>query len=253
MPAHDITFVGHMCYDEIVPYQGERAVAPGSAVLCGALAAARIGCRVRVVTKMAPGDEVILKPMREVGVQCDIIPASETSRMEVLHPVADVDVREMRLLQNAQPIQPAELPPLDSTFVHLAGISDQEFPRSLIAQLKGTGVSLSADMQSFVRQVDPADHLVRFADVPDKADLVQGMARLKLDVLEAELLTGTKDLEAASATLAEWGCPEVVITQAEGVLARVDGTVLYERFTNRSVIGRTGRGDTTSPATWLAG
>jgi sugar/nucleoside kinase (ribokinase family) len=40
----------------------------------------------------------------------------------------------------------------------------------------------------------------------------------------------------------------VVITQAEGVLACVGGQIFYERFSNRSVVGRTGRGDTTFAA-----
>ena len=71
------------------------------------------------------------------------------------------------------------------------------------------------------------------------------MDMVKLDIVEARLLTGTDDLERAARAVEDWGCPEVVITRAEGVLARVGGTTLYEKFTNRSVVGRTGRGDTT--------
>ena len=51
---YDIVFIGHMCFDEVVSYQGTPRVAPGSAVLCGALAAARVGKSVAVVTQMAP-------------------------------------------------------------------------------------------------------------------------------------------------------------------------------------------------------
>ena len=43
--GYDIAFIGHMCFDEVVPYRGLARVAPGSAVLCGALAAARVGKR----------------------------------------------------------------------------------------------------------------------------------------------------------------------------------------------------------------
>ena len=63
----DITFMGHMCYDEIHPFGGEPAAAPGSAVLCGAMAAARVGAAVTVVTRMNLEDEHILKPMRSLG------------------------------------------------------------------------------------------------------------------------------------------------------------------------------------------
>jgi len=40
----------------------------------------------------------------------------------------------------------------------------------------------------------------------------------------------------------------VLITRADGVLARVKGVEYFEPFSNRSVVGRTGRGDTTFAA-----
>ena len=43
-------------------------------------------------------------------------------------------------------------------------------------------------------------------------------------------------------------CPEVMITRADGVLARVAGRTYFEEFSNRNVTGRTGRGDTTFAA-----
>jgi sugar/nucleoside kinase (ribokinase family) len=41
-----------------------------------------------------------------------------------------------------------------------------------------------------------------------------------------------------------WGCPEVVVSRADGALARVEGQTYWEPFSNRSTVGRTGRGDT---------
>jgi sugar/nucleoside kinase (ribokinase family) len=67
-------------------------------------------------------------------------------------------------------------------------------------------------------------------------------------VVEAKVLTGTGDLEKAAIIFEKWGCPETVITQAEGVLARAGGKTYYEKFSNRNVFGRTGRGDTTFAA-----
>ena len=74
------------------------------------------------------------------------------------------------------------------------------------------------------------------------------MNKIKLDVVEAKLLTGTDDLEKAAIIVESWGCPEVMITHSEGVLARVNGVTYYEKFSNRNVTGRTGRGDTTFSA-----
>ena len=35
MSAYDITFVGHMCFDEITPYKGETKIAPEARYCAG--------------------------------------------------------------------------------------------------------------------------------------------------------------------------------------------------------------------------
>jgi sugar/nucleoside kinase (ribokinase family) len=241
----DITFIGHMCFDELKPYGEQVRVAPGSAVLCGAMAAVRVGRRIAVITRMDPNDDAILEPMRKAGVACTLVPAPETSRMEVVHPTPDVDVRELRLKQNAGFFRIEDIPPLNSRFVHLAGISDREFTIEFMAAMKARGYSLSADLQNLVRQVDPITRVVSFRDEPNKKKIVALMDRVKLDIVEAKMLTGRSNMEDAAKSIEAWGCPEVVITQAEGVLASVKGKTWYERFSNSNITGRTGRGDTT--------
>ena len=248
MKSYDVTFMGHICFDEITPYQGETIVSPGSAVLCGAMAAARIGKNVAVVTKMAPGDEHILNPMKEIGIDVFVIPSVETTYSVVIHPSENVDERKLILKKSAGLIKLSEVPKLQTQYMHLAGISDQEFNMELIEGLKARGYNLSADMQSFVRQVDLESREIAFKDVLQKKEIVQYISKIKLDIVEAKVLTGTDDLEKAAIIIEEWGCSEVVITQAEGVLSRVDGKTYYEKFSNRSVAGRTGRGDTTFAA-----
>ena len=38
---HDIVFIGHVCLDRLVPYEGEEQVGLGSAVYYGSMAAAQ--------------------------------------------------------------------------------------------------------------------------------------------------------------------------------------------------------------------
>jgi sugar/nucleoside kinase (ribokinase family) len=249
---YDIAFIGHMCFDEVVPYQGTPRVAPGSAVLCGALAAARVGKKVAVVTKMAPGDQNILEPLLQNGVEVHPTPSAETTYMTVVHSTADVDERQIYQLANAGFFSLIDIPALKARQVHLAGITDREFDLGFICGLKERGFRLSADMQSFVRQVQPVTHQIAFQDVPAKMEIVRQMDMVKLDIVEAKVLTGSEDLEKAARIIEYWGCPEVIITHTEGVLAQVSGQTYYEKFTNRSVVGRTGRGDTTFAAylTW---
>ena len=245
---YDITFVGHMCYDEIIPFGGKPHIAPGSAVLCGAMVAARVGKKVAAVVKMAKKDESILQPMKEMGVDTYVIPSAETTYSRVLHESANVDERKLTLVKSAGLISINDVPRLNSTCVHLAGISDTEFDMPLMQGLKVRGYSLSADMQNFVRHVTPVTHDIQFSDVANKQDIAAMMDKLKLDVVEARILTGTEDLEKAAMIVESWGCPETMITHSQGVLARVKGVTYYEKFSNRNISGRTGRGDTTFAA-----
>ena len=246
---YDITFIGHMCYDEIIPFGGKARVAPGGAVLCGAMVAARVGKKVAAVVKMAKKDESILQPMKDIGIDTYIIPSEETSYNRVVHESENVDERTMTLIKSAGLISINDVPALDSGCVHLAGISDTEFDMALMKGLKSRNFeSLSVDMQSFVRHVDPITKNHEFRDVADKKEIAAMMDKLKLDIVEARLLTGTDDLEKAAIIIESWGCSEIVITQSKGVLARVKRKTYYEKFSNNSVAGRTGRGDTTFAA-----
>jgi len=236
-----------MCYDEIIPFQGEKHIAPGSAVLCGAMVAPRLGKKVAAVVKMAPKDEPILKAMQDVGVDTYLIPSEETTYSRVLHESENMDERTLTLVKSAGLISIADVPELETRCVHLAGISDTEFDMNLIQGLKSRGYSLSTDMQSFVRHVTP-NRVIEYSDVANKKDIAVVMDKLKLDVVEARILTGTDNLEKAAVIIESWGCPEILITQSDGVLARVNGKTYYEKFSNSNVSGRTGRGDTTFSA-----
>ena len=245
---YDITFIGHMCYDEIIPFGGKPHVAPGSAVLCGAMVAPRVGKKVAAVVKMAKKDENILQPMIDAGVDTFLIPSEETTYSRVFHYSANVDERKLTLVKSAGIISINDVPEINSTCVHLAGISDTEFDMPLIQGLKARGYSLSADMQSFVRHVTLVTKDIEYSDVANKKEIAAMMDKLKLDIVEAKILTGTDDLEKAGIIVESWGCPEVMITHAEGVLARVNGVTYYEKFSNSNMSGRTGRGDTTFSA-----
>ena len=132
MKKYDVTFIGHMCYDEVIPYGGEPIVAPGSAVLCGAMVAARVGKKVAAVVKMNPAEEKILNPMKEVGVDTYLIPSDVTTYSKVVHESENVDERKITLVRTAGLISIKDVPQLESRVVHLAGISDSEFDMDLI-------------------------------------------------------------------------------------------------------------------------
>ena len=63
----DITFIGHLCRDEIFPFGGTPYVQVGSALLCGAMVAPRAGARTAVVTRMASRGRRLARPAARVG------------------------------------------------------------------------------------------------------------------------------------------------------------------------------------------
>ena len=248
MSKYGITFIGHMCYDEVTPFGEDKIIAPGSAVLCGAMVSSRVGVKTAAVVKMSLDEEHITTPMKELGVDVFIIPSDVTTYSRVLHKSENVDERDITIVRTAGLISIDDIPEIDSEYYHLAGISDSEFDMALIDGLKARGYRLSTDMQSYVRQITPGTNQVNFGDVKDKVEIASKMDMIKLDVVEARVLTGTDDIEKAARIVSSWGCPEVVVTKSEGVLALSDGVSYFEKFSNNSVIGRTGRGDTTFSA-----
>jgi len=154
-------------------------------------------------------------------------------------------VRELNQIHNAGFFQTEDIPKISADVYHLAGISDQEFSLPLIKDLKSRNLPLSADMQSFVRQVEVNTGKIIFDDVKEKIAIIEMLDFVKLDIVEAKILTKTDDLELAARIIAAWGGGEVIITNSDGVLGWVNGVSYFSPFSNRSVIGRTGRGDTT--------
>jgi sugar/nucleoside kinase (ribokinase family) len=165
--------------------------------------------------------------------------------MRVVHPTANVDERLMFQIKNAGFFVIEEMPPIEPCLIHLGALTDKEFTLGFMGELKERGFRISVDMQGFVRQVDEVTRTIQFNDVPEKREIMGLADFVKLDVVEAKILTGSDNLAEAAAICDSWGNFETVITRSDGVLARSDGKNYFEKFSNKSSSGRTGRGDTT--------
>lgn len=239
----DQVFVGHICYDETFNHDGTRSLCTGGAALYGAMAAACTPKRIGAVLMLSPRDRECLTLLRERGIEIIPVDSEQTTRVKVIHTSANVDERQIITVAYAGKF--IDLPPLECRHMHLAGCNDHEFTPEFIAGLKQKGYRLSVDMQSFVRYNDPDTGEISFKDDPDKTRIVPLMDKIKLDIMEAGRLTGTDDIEKAARIIRDWGCPEVMITCANGALVRHEENSYFEKFTNRTIVGRTGRGDTT--------
>lgn len=246
MKRYDVTFLGHLCYDEVQHFDGSQSINAGGAALYGAMAAVRLGQRVAAVMMLAPEDRADLDGMRAQGIAVSCVDAPETTRVQVIHGSNNMDERRIVTQCFAGAFQDDAIMLPETAHLHLAGCNDHEFTVAFIRAVKAnTSATLSTDMQSFVRYNDPQKREIVFKDDPNKQVVIALMDKVKLDILEAKVLTGTHDLEAAAVVIQGWGCPEVMITSAGGVLASRSGRSHFARFSNRSNAGRTGRGDTT--------
>ncbi len=244
-PVYDLVFMGNASIDEIHTFAGPVQTLFGGGVVFSSMAALWSGKRIAVITRMARRDAHMLQPLRDAGIDVYVTYTPETTRHKAFHLSEDVDQRQVVLEESAGAFTVEELPRMQPTFFHLAGLTDQEFSLAFMKGVAKMGHAFSVDFQGLIRQADPRTGEVSYGDVPAKEEVAKLAAKLKFDALEAQYLTGSSDSEVAASQIEGWGASEIMVTNADGVLVRSCGQRFFQRFSNRSVEGRTGRGDTT--------
>ncbi|MFB3819619.1 MAG: PfkB family carbohydrate kinase [Candidatus Methylomirabilales bacterium] len=236
----DILLIGHFAKDRLV-VDGRAETASGGAVFYGSVPLRRLGVRVAVATRLHPDDAGRLDELRAEGVEVFAAPAPATSGVENVYRSADMERRTCTVLDFAGPFRDADIPAVTAKATLVVPIIAGEVDLPLLARLAARG-PLGMDVQGFVR-VREGRALV-FRHWPDMAQGLAHVTYLKTDRAEAELLTGQTDLAAAARALAALGPREIVLTQASGVTVYADGQLYTAPFTSRTLVGRTGRGDT---------
>jgi sugar/nucleoside kinase (ribokinase family) len=236
----DVMMIGHFAKDRLV-VDGDSQVASGGAVYYGSVALRRIGLHVAIVTRLHPADFPRLDELKREGVQVFATPAPETSGIENIYDSADMERRVCKPLGFAGPLRREDVPDLSARVTLITPIIAGEVELPLLQWLATRG-PVGLDVQGFVRVSDNG-HLV-FRQWPDMAAGLAHVTYLKVDRVEAELLTSQTDLRAAARQLAAYGPREIVVTQSSGVTVYADGQIYEAPFTPRSLAGRTGRGDT---------
>jgi len=266
----DLLFIGHFAVDRNV-VDGVAEIASGGAVYYGGIAAARLGARVGVVTRLSRADFGRLDELRAAGIEVFAAPAAETSGIENTYRSADMERRICVPLGFAGPFEPADIPAVSAHIYAAVPIMAGEIDLALLKRLatrareascaaagseRACPPGVALDVQGFVR-VRVGNELL-FRPWEEMAEGLAYVTYLKVDRAEAEALTGESELAPgspalarAAARLAAYGPREIVLTQSAGVTVYADGRIYFAAFTPRSLAGRTGRGDTCF-ATYLA-
>jgi sugar/nucleoside kinase (ribokinase family) len=239
-PEVDIVLIGHLARDENI-VDGQGRVEAGGAVYFGSLALRRQGLQVAIVTRLHEHDFPLLEELRAAGVQVYASAAPETSGIANYYDSADMERRVCRPLGFAGPFSPDEIPDLSASIWAITPIIAGEVDLALLEEVARRG-PVALDVQGFVRVREGPDLV--FRPWPEMGTGLPLVTYLKVDRAEAELLTGQADLQAAAHQLAGYGPREIVLTESSGVTVFAAGAFHRAPFTSRSLVGRTGRGDT---------
>jgi len=240
-PSFDIAFLGHYTKDTIVSAQGTRVV-DGGAFNYGSHAAIRMGLKVAAITRLAQEDFRVVDELQGLGVHvfAKATPCSTCLRLE--YPSSNPDERVIYITSSAGPFGPSEAVDISAKAFVIGASVRGEVPVEVIQELRKKETLISVDLQGFIRVV--RDGKLVFEPWPEKEKVLSMVDVLKTDAVEAELLTGEKDIRVAAKKIALWGPREVVLTHRDGILV-YDGDAFCETdFYPEKLVGRSGRGDT---------
>jgi len=245
----NLVVIGSMTWDKIIlgNKNPKGWYAPGGGVYYGAFPPARMGLKVAVITKLAKKDSSLLKEFEEEGIEAFPSWSKETTRMENIYPdPQNPDKRIGKCMIPPTPFELKDIPAdIEAEFFYVTSLVGEEIPLEIIKEFSQKGI-ISLDVQGFMRRFQGKGKEMVMDKWEEKDEILPLVDILKLDRVEAEVLTGEKDPGKALRVLAFSGPKEILLTHRDGALVYVQGEIYPAFFTGEIKIeGRTGRGDTT--------
>src|SRR5512135_1165711 len=105
---YDLLCVGNYTKDTIIHPTGTRYV-DGGAVNYAAHAAARLGYRVAVVTRLAQEDRRVVDKLTQAGIDCYPTYTPRSTLMQLEYPTMDPDIRRLTVRATAGSITAADV------------------------------------------------------------------------------------------------------------------------------------------------
>jgi len=239
--VYDVVCIGNYTKDTIITPSGTKYV-DGGGMNYAAHAAARLGLKVAVVTRLAREDIRVVAKFAMAGIDCFPTYTSESTLMKLEYPTNDPDIRNLSVNATAGAITYSEVENLEMKAAVINSSLRGEVGLDVIRMLKENKVFLAADMQGFVRVLQ-GKSLV-YAPWEEMKTTLAYLDVLKSDAVEAEFLTGETDIFKAAKIYAEMGPKEIVLTHKDGLLIYADGKCYEMGFYPAQLNGRSGRGDT---------
>jgi sugar/nucleoside kinase (ribokinase family) len=239
--VYDVVYIGNYTKDTIISPAGTKYV-DGGGMSYAAHAAARLGLKIAVVTRLAKEDIRVVEKFTQAGIDCYPTYTPTSTLMCLEYPTNNPDIRNLSVSGTAGTITVSEVENLKMKAAVIGSSLRGEVGLDVIQTLKEKKVLLAADMQGFVRVLQ-GKSLV-YAPWKEMKTTLAYLDVLKSDAVEAEYLTGQTDIYKAAEIYAGMGPKEIVLTHKDGLLIYADGKYYEMGFYPAQLNGRSGRGDT---------
>jgi len=241
MKHYDVLYIGNYTKDTIVSPAGTKSV-DGGAVNYAAHAAARLGLRVAVVTRLAKEDKHVVEKFTRAGIDCYPTYTPQSTIMKLEYPTTDPDLRTLSVSETAGTITADDVENINARAAVIGSSLRGEVGMDVIRRLKEKNILVAADMQGFVRVLRGVE--LKYEPWEEMQPTLADVDVVKSDAVEAEFLTGETDIFKAAKFYADMGPREIVLTHKDGLLIYADTQFHELNFYPARLEGRSGRGDT---------
>lgn len=239
---YDLAIIGNYTKDKIVTPSGTNYV-DGGGFNYGVHVGAMMGLKVAAITRLAKEDKYVIDNLLKLGIDVYPFYSSQSTHMCLYYPTTDVDNRILSVTSLAEPFEPQHLENIQAKAFLINASTRGEVDIEVIETMRKKQTIVVADAQGFVRIVDN-DGVLKYDSWPGKTKILSQIDILKSDAIEAEALTGEKNVKNAAVKLSSFGPKEIVLTHREGLLVYAEGKFYEAPFKSKQLVGRSGRGDT---------
>ncbi|MDX9800227.1 MAG: PfkB family carbohydrate kinase [Spirochaetia bacterium] len=239
---YDAVHIGHYTKDTIVTLKGGTRIVDGGGFNYGAHATHALGLDVLAVTRLAEEDSHVIDELENFGIKTKAVFTEKSTCLKMDYPTENPDERIFTVTSVAEHFEVSDIKDIKGKVFIAAPSFLGEMDKSFIKAMKERCRYLALDVQGFVRVV--YGNSVKYEQWKEQKEILPMVDFFKVDIAEAEFMTGTKDRHEAAKILKTMGPSEIVLTHKSGILI-YDGNDFYEaEFHPKELIGRSGRGDT---------
>jgi sugar/nucleoside kinase (ribokinase family) len=240
----DITILGHLAKD-IIEVDGISRESIGGAVYYGGIAGSHMGLKISIITLLKKEDYPILEIFKKKGITYFAYPSKETSGLRNIYSSKNIEFRDYKLLGFAGLFKKENIPDINPKIFVIGPIMEGEINIELLNILyKRYRGKLALDIQGFIRVRENSNVFYKDLLEEEKEIILSKVDYLKVDQKEANILTKRKNINDALIELRTYGPQEILATHQKGITVNALDEIYFFPWKNKTIMGRTGRGDT---------